>query len=106
MGWIGVDMDGTLAVQNLSNPHAWDIGEPVPAMVELVKKWLAEGAEVRIFTARVSHGEDLAAHSLIADWTWRVFGVALKATCTKDDGCLAIYDDRAWRVEHNTGRVV
>jgi hypothetical protein len=51
-GWIGVDLDGTLA-----HYEGWKgqehIGEPIAPMVERVKGWLAEGREVRIFTARV-----------------------------------------------------
>lgn len=51
-GWIGVDFDGTLAKYGkyVSPTHC---GEPVPAMVARVKRWLADGREVRIFTARV-----------------------------------------------------
>lgn len=52
MGYIGVDLDGTLAEY-----HGWgddSIGAPVPKMLARVKKWLAEGQEVRIVTARVS----------------------------------------------------
>lgn len=51
-GWIGVDLDGTLAVYNgwVAPTH---IGEPVVPMLERVKAWLAEGREVRIMTARV-----------------------------------------------------
>lgn len=51
-GWIGVDLDGTLATYDgwVSADH---VGEPVPAMVERVQQWLAEGREVRIFTARI-----------------------------------------------------
>ena len=41
-GWIGVDLDGTLA-----HYEGWKgiehIGAPVPAMLERVKNWLAEG---------------------------------------------------------------
>jgi len=51
-GWIGVDFDCTLAEY-----HGWnggELGPPIPAMVERVKAWLAEGREVRIFTARVA----------------------------------------------------
>jgi hypothetical protein len=51
-GWVGVDIDGTLAEW-----HGWHddggIDKPVPAMVEHVKGWLGEGVDVRIFTARV-----------------------------------------------------
>lgn len=50
--WIGVDLDGTLAVDD-----GWrgilHIGGPVPAMVERVKRWLAAGLTVKIVTARV-----------------------------------------------------
>ena len=52
MGWIGVDLDGTLAEY-----HGWHddgrIGKPILPMVARVKKWLAEGKEVRIVTERV-----------------------------------------------------
>src|SRR5207344_2652938 len=51
-GWIGVDLDGTLAYYDQwRGPE--HIGEPVPAMLERVQRWLAEGKDVRIFTARV-----------------------------------------------------
>ena len=45
-GWIGVDLDGTLSTHD-----GWgdgSIGEPVPAMVQRVREWLAEGREVRM----------------------------------------------------------
>ena len=51
-GWIGVDLDGTLAEYNGWQGPA-NIGAPIPAMVERVKAWLEEGRDVRIFTARV-----------------------------------------------------
>jgi hypothetical protein len=51
-GWIGVDLDGTLAHYD-GWKGADHIGEPIPAMVERVKRWLAEGKTVKIFTARV-----------------------------------------------------
>src|SRR3990172_3027443 len=51
-GWIGVDLDGTTAFYG-----AWvggGIGEPVPAMADRIRRWLAEGYDVRIVTARVA----------------------------------------------------
>ena len=51
-GWIGVDLDGTLA-EYLGWQGMGHIGEPIAPMVERVKAWLAEGKDVRIFTARV-----------------------------------------------------
>jgi hypothetical protein len=50
-GWIGVDLDGTLAHYD-GWKGADHIGAPIPAMVERVKGWLAEGKTVKIFTAR------------------------------------------------------
>lgn len=55
-GWIGVDLDGTLAKYG---ERQWPdhIGEPIAPMVERIKQWLKQGVEVKIFTARVAgHG--------------------------------------------------
>ena len=51
-GWIGVDLDGTLAEYDgwVGPQH---IGKPVPLMVDRVKRMLDYGEDVRIFTARV-----------------------------------------------------
>ena len=49
-GWIAVDFDGTLAQYD----GTLKLGKPIPAMCERVKNWVAEGYEVRIFTARVA----------------------------------------------------
>lgn len=58
-GWIGVDLDGTLA-----HYDEWrgvsHVGEPVPLMLERVRRWLGEGREVRILTARVSGSASVA----------------------------------------------
>lgn len=118
-GWIGVDLDGTLATYG-GWKGADHIGEPVPAMVERVKRWLAEGCEVRVFTARVgatghfvgnSQARDDAAFAdhqvtVIQDWTERHIGVRLPVTATKDYGMITLYDDRAVQVEMNTGRIL
>lgn len=104
-GWIGVDLDGTLAVYG-SWKGADHIGDPIPAMVDRVKNWLAHGKEVRIFTARVSGGQREAALPAINAWCIRVFGRLLDVTCEKDYCCLEIWDDRAVTVEMNTGRVL
>jgi hypothetical protein len=59
-GWIGVDLDGTLAYYD---PEAdFDpekVGPPVPKMVARVKRWLAEGKTVKILTARVASGNGI-----------------------------------------------
>ena len=51
MGWIGFDLDGTLA-KTMNWKSLDDIGEPIAPMVALAKKYIAEGREVRIVTAR------------------------------------------------------
>ncbi len=104
--WIGVDLDGTLA-QDLGEPHGYAIGPPIPEMVERVKAWLAEGIEVRIFTARVSD-EDECLHQLlfIRDWCREHIGQELEVTCTKDFKMWELWDDRAVQVVKNTGQRV
>jgi hypothetical protein len=62
--WIGVDLDGTLAEYTVwKGPH--HIGPPILVMLERVKRWLAAGVEVRIFTARA---EDEGAALLIRQY--------------------------------------
>lgn len=104
-GWIGVDLDGTLAHYN-----GWrgieHIGEPVPAMLDRVKTWLGEGREVRIFTARVYRpdgGINNIAREYITGWLRRVGLPDLEVTNVKDFAMIELWDDRAVQVEANTG---
>jgi hypothetical protein len=105
-GWIGVDLDGTLAMYGRwAGPL--EIGEPIAPMVERVKGWLAEGREVRIMTARVAipevtpdyvarveaHAreagrENFDAQAHIADWSAAVAGIreAIELWCEKHIG--------------------
>ena len=102
--WIGVDLDGTLAVYDeWRGPE--HIGEPIPLMVQRVRGWLIGGYSVKIFTARVSSGNPDRVKSLeaIRKWSLRVFGVAIPATAEKDYGMIELWDDRCRRVEPNTG---
>ena len=114
-GWIGVDLDGTLAEY-----HGWlggAVGKPIKPMVDRVKEWLAAGIEVRIMTARVAEcgrtnddgqTDDYTFTQLqrqvIEDWCESVFGQKLKVTATKDFQMVELWDDRAVQVETNTGR--
>ena len=93
-------------------------------MLQRVKHWLAEGFEVRIFTARVfpfffdayeNITEDNLAscseHSLqaheaaiaIKAWCEKHLGCELPITCMKDSGMKELWDDRAVQVVPNTG---
>lgn len=105
-GWIGVDLDGTLA-----HYDGWKgvahIGAPIPAMIERVRNWIAEGREVRIFTARVFNDVNGIAKRHILQWLWDhdliVDGEPLDVTNVKDFAMVELWDDRAVQVEINTG---
>lgn len=122
-GWIGVDLDGTLAHHGEWREDR--IGEPIPLMLARVKRWVAGGNEVRIFTARCSplpgvieRGHDLGvllvvsspaavravkSVQMIRAWCKAHVGVVLPVTCQKDFAMLELWDDRAIGVRMNTG---
>lgn len=129
-GWFGVDLDGTLAMYDHWQ-GAEHIGEPVPLMVDRVKRWLAAGREVRIFTARIypyalisqsnfgmmeltyAHGSDITrnesailAAKAIQKWCFTHLGEVLPITSQKDYSMIELWDDRCVQVEPNTGRRV
>lgn len=111
-GWFGVDLDGTLAAYD-----GWQgiehIGEPIPRMLERVKRWVASGRDVRIFTARayrmlypVGSPERAEAEQVIQHiHAWLVtHGLPmLPVTCYKDFGMIELWDDRCVQVIPNTG---
>ena len=91
-------MDGTLAHHE---PGAFDdnhVGKPLAPMVKKVREWLAEGKDVRIFTARKPH-------PAIRRFCKENFGKVLPITNKKDPGMTALYDDRAVSVKRNEGLV-
>lgn len=114
-GWIGVDLDGTLAEYEEWTGNPLDIGKPVPRMVERVKKWRSEGKQVWIFTARVSPSpwmhpsyEDMHKYledirSAIRHWCEVNVGEALPIVYSKNPSMIELWDDRAVQVIPNTG---
>lgn len=104
MGWIGVDLDGTLAKYDgwVGPEH---IGEPIKAMTGRIHLWLALGRDVRIFTARVSvEGEERErVVAAIEAWCREHIGIVLPITNVKDFGMVELWDDRAVQVVPNTG---
>lgn len=106
--WIGVDLDGTLAHYE-DWVDATNIGEPIWPMVNRVKEWLAEGKEVRIFTARVciiDNATDRVVAEIVAaisEWCIEHIGQTLPVTCVKDYGMVELWDDRAVQLVTNTG---
>lgn len=105
--WVGYDLDGTLA-EHSDKPMPF-IGPPVPAMVEHLLQTVASGKEVRIFTARASTPDfnTYALHRRIIDaWCTLNLGRTFEITCVKDIHMEALYDDRAFHVVPNTGRII
>src|SRR4051794_38194016 len=110
-GWIGVDLDGTLArYDGWRGPE--HIGDPVPEMVGRVKQWLVEGRDVRIFTGRIAPCvrrlipagtrptpqdvfEAFQAAAAITAWCETHLGQRIPITCIKDLHMLELWDDRA-----------
>jgi hypothetical protein len=116
--WIGVDFDGTLAYHD--RWVKWNhFGWPIPKMMERVKGWIAEGKDVRIFTARVGTKEDLERCIVsgewftremmikaLQDWCLEHVGEILPLTATKDKFMVELWDDRAVQVIPNTGQTL
>ena len=100
--WYGVDLDGTLAVWNETSTLD-RIGGPIPAMVDLVRRMVDNGIRVKIFTARAC---DPAQMPKIRAWMSQNGLPDLEITNVKDYYMERLYDDRAIRVERNTGRIL
>lgn len=125
-GWIGIDLDGTLAYYEgwVSIEH---IGEPIWPMLDFVKRLIESGQQVKIFTARCfrrnqallmpldeeydeqrnkAFSEADLVEKTIHEWC-ALYGLPkLEITCTKDFGMIMLYDDRCTQVETNTGRLI
>lgn len=113
IGWIGVDLDGTLA---LTCSNTREIGAPVAPMLSRVHDWLDQGIEVRIVTARVgASGVTLRdgtvddqcnaerQRALVGAWCVEHVGQSLPITASKDIRMLELWDDRAVQVEKDKG---
>lgn len=117
-GWIGVDFDGTLA--HYDQWTAWNkFGAPLLPMVVRVKRWLKEGREVRIVTARVrpeggdfecmttkERIDNVKIKAAIEQWCIQYIGQRLEVTCCKDLHMIELWDDRAIQMISNTGRPI
>ena len=100
-GWIGVDLDGTLAKY-----EGWgdgSIGEPVGEMLFRVRKWVADGVTVKVMTARASDPEQVKA---VRAWLDALGLESVAITNVKDFAMVELWDDRAVAVERNTGRIL
>jgi hypothetical protein len=100
-GYTAFDLDGTLAKRE--EPFSiGSVGEPVPAMVALLRRHLKAGDKVKIMTARAHAGGDTKP---VREFL-RAQGLPdLPITSEKDPRMALLYDDRAVSVEADTGRI-
>nr|WP_221774550.1 hypothetical protein [Pelagicoccus albus] len=101
-GWIGVDLDGTLAEYT-----GWKgidhIGKPVPLMARRVEQWVEAGYTVKIMTARASVP---GGKKPVSAWLEKHKLPDLEVTNEKDFDMIELWDDRAVQVVANTGNPV
>jgi len=106
-GWVGFDLDGTLAEYDVGGPYMGprSVGRPIKPVVDVVRSILAKGGRVKILTARVSSGgEDAAtARKTIEAWCVENIGEVLPITSEKDYRMIELWDDRAVQVLPNEG---
>jgi hypothetical protein len=105
LGTVAVDFDGTLATYEGDQYPL--LGQPIPDMIARVKNWIQLGYNVVIFTARVgssaSSQEATEQRTAVTAWLVEHLGRGLEVTATKSMDWVEIWDDRAVRVEKNTG---
>lgn len=96
-----MDWDGTICEY-----HGWLgpglFGKPITLMVNRIREWLARGTVVKVVTARAVAPDDVVA---IEEKCVELFGRKLPVTDRKDFRMRELWDDRAVRVEKNTGRI-
>lgn len=98
--WIGIDLNGTLAYREARPGRepspVITIGDPIPIMVERVQLWLANGYDVKIFTARGPSEQT-------SDWLMRHVGRDLEVTNKIDADMAEVWDDKIVCVKRDVG---
>lgn len=99
--WIGFDFDGTLAKDiDPTGKFSTILGPPVQSMVDLAKQYINDGFEVKIFTARAEHMNQIP---VLEKWCEAHLGKKLEITNKKDHKMSILFDDRAIAVKKNEG---
>lgn len=100
--WIGVDLDGTLALFD-----GWrgfeHVGKPIPTMLQRVREWLQQGYRVKIVTARAAHPEGIPP---IRKWLQKHGLNQVEITNSIDEDLIELWDDRGIQVRINEGMPV
>ncbi len=102
-GWIGFDLDDTLA--SYDGWHGEEhIGEPIIPMILKLQQFINAGYKCKIFTARAGNG--IAQINHIHNWLNHYGLPSLEVTNIKDFNCICFYDDRCIAVESGTGIIL
>lgn len=101
-GWIGVDLDGTLAYYDKWRGYDY-IGEPIPKMIKVLQRLLDKGYTIKIFTARAVNPDS---KPIIQKWLKNNGLPELDVTNIKDFNMKLLIDDRCLQVKINTGNFV
>lgn len=99
-GMIFVDFDGTLAIHH---PGQEELGKAIPPMLNRVKRWVADGDHVVIFTARATTEDQ---KHKIQDWLEAHDLPRLEVTNIKSPLASRFYDDKAIAVSKNKGLIL
>lgn len=107
-GWIGFDLDGTLAAHVREGQGPYEIGPPIPEMVDRLRRLLDKGYDCRILTARVAliYANCGEQHAEVRRWVFEHIGRWIPVQPNKDGHMWVLFDDRAVAVERNTGRLL
>lgn len=92
--WIGFDLDGTLAHDT---PFRYDdtvIGTPIEAVASAARRLIAEGKDVRLFTARAYNASPEVLRAM-EGWCEKCLGKKIPIQAHKDNELLYFFDDRA-----------
>lgn len=108
--WIGVDFDGTISRDRDFRSSPYELGEPIPSMINRIKGWIAEGYTVKLLTARmnpVSHTgitrDIVKMEALLKQWCLKHIGTELECVMAKDGLMEVLWDDRAIQVVRDIG---
>jgi hypothetical protein len=103
--WVGFDLDGTLARDDAEGHFEppYPLGQPVPEMLQTMRRLMQAGIKVKIFSARACEPENIPA---VQDWAERHGLGRLEVTNQKDYNLIRFFDDRAIQVVPNQGRPV
>lgn len=101
LGWIGFDWDGTLVRHERSEGFLRSKPVPIEPMMALFKRYIAEGKNVRIVSARACEraGQVLIRRELDYLGITQVIPI----TNQKDLDMIVLYDDSAKQVVRNEG---